>query len=842
MTRSLVLSAVVLSMLLAAVSARGQEKYTVPASPRETFNFNTDWKFIRQDVPNAADPAFDDSTWATVSTPHTWNDVDSYRAFISHAGGDKTIYEGIGWYRKHFKLPPEAEGQKIFLELEGLKQAAHFFLNGKPVGLYENGITGFGMDLTPLVKFGGQENVLAAKVDNTIEYKEEATGVDFEWKNSNSNPNFGGLDRDIWLHILPKVYQTLPLYYGLKTSGVYVYGTDYDIKNKSVVVNLESQVRNETDAAASVTLSAAVVDADGVVHAQFSGDSQNVAAGQTITLMAKGPLAGAHFWDTTDPYLYDVYSIISIDGKAADVCKINTGFRKAEFKGGAGTGGVWLNDHFVWLTGYSQRSVNDWPGLGQAYPDWMHDFNAAMVRESNGNYIRWMHISPQRVDVTACDKYGITDVCPAGDGEHDVTGRQWDQRVEVMRDSMIYFRNHPSILFWEAGNSGITGDQMQQMVDTRQQWDPHGGRVIGCRSLRDPGAVASAEYFGVMLGGPYTDQDRDKAPMVETEDFRDEGPRGIWDDFSPPHFGFKKGPEDTYNWNSETFALAGVRRYAQFVGNSIHNADPARSKWSAYASIYWSDSDADGRQDSSEVLRVSGKVDGVRLPKEIFYASRVMQSATPDLHIIGHWTYPANTKKTVYVVASFCDSVELFLNGKSLGVNKTPQNDYVYAFPNVAFAPGSLKAVATKGGQVVAQQELKTAGAPASIKLTLHTGPKGLQADGADVALIDFEVVDADGNRCPTDEARVDFSVTGPVIWRGGFCSDKLNTTNNLYLDTECGINRVAIRSTLVPGKITVTANRAGLQPATVTLDSSKVEIIDGLSKEMPPRLPLAMN
>ena len=106
------------------------------------------------------------------------------------------------------------------------------------------------------------------------------------------------------------------------------------------------------------------------------------------------------------------------------------------------------------------------------------------------------------------------------------------------------------------------------------------------------------------------------------------------------------------------------------------------------------------------------------------------------------------------------------------------------------------------------------------------------------MALIDFEVVDAQGRRCPTDEARVDFSVSGPVIWRGGFCSDKLNTTNNLYLDTECGINRVSIRSTLTPGTITVTATRAGLTPATVTIQSQPVEITDGLMRDPPPGFP----
>jgi beta-galactosidase len=235
-----------------------------------------------------------------------------------------------------------------------------------------------------------------------------------------------------------------------------------------------------------------------------------------------------------------------------------------------------------------------------------------------------------------------------------------------------------------------------------------------------------------------------------------------------------------------------------------------------------------------------------------------MQNEQPDLHIIGHWTYPANTTKTVYVAATHCDQVELLLNEKSLGVENKPtqfvdpfkggrvpgaellvgvDTGYVYAFPNVAFAPGTIKAVATKGGKVVAQEEIQTAGEPKAIKLTVHTGPQGLQADGSDVALIDFEVVDAQGRRCPTDEARVDFAVSGPVIWRGGLNSAKLDSTNNLYLDTECGINRVAIRSTLTPGTITVTATREGLTPATVKIEAKPVEIVGGLQRTPPTTL-----
>ena len=854
--------------LALTVGAADPVVYRPPASPRMTYNFNSGWKFIREDVPGAIKPDFDDTGWANVSTPHTWNDVDSYRSLISHTGGDRNSFTGIGWYRKHFKLPASAKNGKVFLEFEGLKQAGRFFVNGQPAGKIENGITACGLDITSLVRFGDADNVLAAKVDNSDSYTEEATGVAFQWMGRAFNPNFGGLNHNVWLHLTGKIFQTFPLYENLQTTGVYVHAQKIDLNARTAEINVEAQVRNESGDSAAITLSTVVVDAGGIVRARFRSEQSDLVHGQTETFRGSGLLAGAHFWDVDDPYLYDVYSMLSVDGHVVDVNKVRTGFRKTEFRGGAGSGGVYLNGKFIWLTGYAQRAVNDWAGLGQAYPDWMHDYNAQLVRASNANYVRWMHISPQAADVRACDRFGIVQVCPAGDREFDpvndtrltpeVAARQWAQRVEVMRDTMIYFRNSPSIFFWEAGNQVVTAPHMEEMVALRKRWDPSGGRVMGTRHGDDNAAATAitpvSEYYGVMIGQDkrtdelatptavfrgYSGERRDRAPLIETEDLRDEALRSIWDDYSPPHFGFKKGPDDTWDWNSETFALQAARRYFAYTSNRIDNPDPAHSKWSAYASIYWADSNADGRQQSSTVLRVSGKIDGVRLPKEAFYVYRVMQSARPDLHIIGHWTYPADTKKTMYVAANGCDAVELFVNGNSLGRNTAPADGYIYAFPGVIFSPGVIKAVATKGGKVVAQQEVRTAGEAKSLRLTVHVGPAGLQADGADVAFIDVEVVDARGNRCPTDEARVDFSISGPAIWRGGLNSAKLNSTNNLYLDTECGINRVAIRSTLTPGDITVTATRQGLAPATVKIASRPVEIVGGLIRDLPPRLPV---
>ena len=120
------------------------------------------------------------------------------------------------------------------------------------------------------------------------------------------------------------------------------------------------------------------------------------------------------------------------------------------------------------------------------------------------------------------------------------------------------------------------------------------------------------------------------------------------------------------------------------------------------------------------------------------------------------------------------------------------------------------------------------------MRLTPITGPGGLQADGTDVALVDVEAVDANGRRCPTFQQRVDFTCAGPAVWRGGYNSGKPGSINNTYLDLECGVNRVAARSTLQPGTVTVSAKCEGLKPASVSIPSAPVAREDGVTAKLP--------
>ena len=170
-----------------------------------------------RDPAGAQAPAFDDAAWDSVATPHSFNDVDSFRKLIVHSGGDRGTYKGLSWYRKHFRLPVLPAGHRVFIEFEGMRQAGDIFLNGHPVGLYENGVTAYGIDITDALLAAGQENVLAVKVDNSGNYRERAfcaanpknadgspcAGSPFEWNANDFNPNHGGINRAVWLQNSP---------------------------------------------------------------------------------------------------------------------------------------------------------------------------------------------------------------------------------------------------------------------------------------------------------------------------------------------------------------------------------------------------------------------------------------------------------------------------------------------------------------------------------------------------------------------------------------------------------------------------------------------------------------
>jgi beta-galactosidase len=544
--------------------------------------------------------------------------------------------------------------------------------------------------------------------------------------------------------------------------------------------------------------------------------SGTVAAGAGTTLNLSGVLEHPQLWEPDYAYLYRVAISLRVGGETVDTSEVPLGIRTVHWDAQTG---FWINGHHLKLHGWGQKPTDEWPGLGAAQPDWLHYYTLALMKAAGGNWVRWGHCAASEPMIAAGDQLGIMAEQPGVDGESDTVGAAWKVRATAFRDLIIYFRNHPSIMIWEGGNQKVSLAHVKELRGYMDEYDPHGGRAYAHRRADQ----TDAPFMDVCVG---TEGGREipGLPVVEGEYDREESPRRVWDDFSPPNFGYPeaKGKSD-YVLTAEQYAANEVKQYVLKLGSPNHCGG---------ANWIFSDSTSGGR-DAAEVTRASGEVDGVRLPKEAYYVCQTMFRSDPQIHIIGHWNYPAGTRKTVYVVSN-CGDVELFVNGKSLG-HGGKSDCYLFTFANVAWAPGEIKAVAYNNGRAITSESKHTVGPPVALKLTPILGPDGWQADGADVALLDVEALDANGERCPTFQQQVDFNLTGPGVWRGGYNSGKTNSINNTFLDLECGINRVAVRSTEISGAVTVTVHGAGLKPATIILHSKKFPTENGYSLSMPP-------
>ena len=809
----------------------------IQAVERQKLLFNADWQLHIGDIASPTGEGTEGDAWQQVTLPYAFNGDEAFRKDIVD------LTDTITWYRKTFTVPAgSVEGaSKVFIEFEGVRQGADFYLNGHHLGFSENGVMACGFDLTPYLREG--ENVLAVRCDNSWTYRSRQHDSRYQWNDRNFNANYGGIPKNVWLHVTGKLYQTLPLYSNLGTTGTYVYATDYDIANHKAVVHVESEVRNEDSCERTFFLTVVLKDKDGNKIAGFNGNERyTLLPGETVIAKAVKEVQGLHFWSWGYGYLYTVETYLrdKLETATAENDRVitRTGFRKTEFKDGK----IWLNDRCLMVHGYAQRTSNEWPGVGLSVPAWLSDYSNGLMVESGGNLVRWMHVTPWKQDVESCDRVGLIQAMPAGDAEKDVEGPRWAQRTELMRDAIIYNRNNPSILFYESGNESISREHMLEMKAIRDKYDPHGGRAIGSREMLD---IDEAEYGGEML---YINKSK-KHPMWAMEYCRDEGLRKYWDEWSYPYHKegdgplYRHQPAPDYNHNMDQFAVEMVRRWYDYWRERPGTGTRVSS---GGVKIVFSDTNTHHRGESN--YRTSGVVDAMRIPKDAFYAHQVMWTGWVDdeqakTYIIGHWNYPANTVKPVYVVST-ADEVELFLNGRSLGKGRQSYR-YLFTFDDVPYEPGTLEAVASDGSRY----QLETIGEPRQLKLTAIENPEGTKADGADMVLFQVEVLDKEGRRCPLDDRMIHFTLWGEGKWIGGIATRNnpslqrpdsnrpeglldaaatKNVSDNyvgaMSLPVECGVNRVLVRTTPHAGDIHLTAYAEGLTPAMIQVKSERVE------------------
>ncbi len=861
------------------------------------YNLNADWRFSWTKGPlplsnamrsmeigglGVEAPGYDDSGWETVSVPHPVNAHDSFDERASDPG-EANFKRDMMFYRKRITLDAAPEG-KAFLTFETVRQTLYVWVNGKFAGYYEAGIAPTAYDVTALLKAGA--NTIAVATDNTAmrgtKYFHNETipdgrheigdgsGENWQWNTTDFNEVQGGLVGDVKLVVKPKkIYLTLPFYNNLKTQGAYVTARDFDFAAGEAAVNVRAEVRNESGAAVLAAVKVDIIDARTKKSvAAFAGAPQEIPAAndagvvfptslekdvyeaapqptrvvspETAFIAAAGRAKALTFWSPDTPHLYDVrITLADAKGAVLDTTTIRTGFRHVEYD--AAEGGLKINGKNTWLTGYAQRSTDEWAAIGVP-PQWMQDYDAALIRKSNANFVRWMHVAPKPAPVRAFDKLGIVNAAPAGDKEGDVSGRAWAQRMEAMRDTIIYFRNSPSIFFWEAGNNQISPAHMKEMTAMKRLLDPDGGRFMGCRTLNTKEQIAEAEYVGTMLHRheqPAFDAMGALGkfmPMMETEYARQESPRRSWDDYTPPDYdyrgrylngGKKENGMDVYDQTQEDFALSTAKEYALFY--SSRNSGAQAKTYTCCAALCWSDSNQHGRQSFSENCRSSGRVDAVRIPKENFDVFRVMQSGDPDVMLVGHWSYPKLAKdnymypvkkynghymeetgemaqrdplhKTVYAIGSaHVASVELLVNGKSKGVCAKPKDIFVYEFRDVDITESGIVDVVARDreGREIARDSVRSFRGKGKIESKTRLGPKGWLADGADLAIVDFALKDASGTVHPFAADRLRFKLTGDAKFMGGWNSGVFGEASPIgkdFVNLECGRARVFIKA-----------------------------------------------
>ena len=869
-----------------------------------------------------ADPAYDDREWEEVTLPHTFNGSDLFSVPIEDGGsGQKRT---CAFYRNRLTLPAGQAGKRMILTFEGVRQTCYVWVNGRLAGYTETGVGPFGIDCTPYLRPAG-EQVIAVATDNTstrnipfciaetpngegaepgsflqsqdAAVPPEREGVGFQWNCNDFNPVLGGLSRPVRIVFKEDVHFTLPLYANLRSRGTYVWADEFDLEHGTAWIHAEAEIRNLTPEAAACRAEMRILSPEGREVARFESEECMIPpAGEIGNPLSVVPedayrrgedgrwipreedecapvrtdspgaaavrfsarVSGLEFWEPAHPALYRAELTLRAGGRIRDREEIVTGFRETGYDPDRG---VLINGRPVWLRGYAQRATNEWAESG-IVPEWMHDLDAGWIRESGANHIRWMHVAAGDEDLRACDRAGIVCTQPAGDKEKEAFGRQWRQRLELMRNILIAGRNHPSILFWEAGNNAISTKHMREMRLLKEELDPHGGRRMGCRTINTEEVLAESEYTGTMLNRHAARFLAEHGPVTETEYSREEAPRRVWDDYSPPDYDYRnrylgKGGKkqkglDFYDLTSEELALANARGYSEFFFDRIGGAS-GKNLYSACAALCWTDSAQHGRQSWSENGRMSGRVDPLRVKKQSFDVFRVMHSVRPAVKLLGHWNYPKEgpgryrafekafngswweetgrevfrdpKRKTVYAVGSYPVAAAILrINGREAGRCEKPMYGFIYAFPEADVTESGAAEVIglDEEGREICRDRVETAGAPAALRLTLHTAPGGWQADGRDLCYGDIEVTDGQGRICPLAEMRIDFRLEGPAVWLGGYNSGRFNgngrednVIGQPFVYAECGTNRVLMRSARTAGRIRLTVKAEELPAVT---------------------------
>jgi beta-galactosidase len=422
--------------------------FVAPASGRSDISLDASWQFIRTDVSGAQAKTFNDSSWSTVSLPHTWNALDA------QDGGDN-YYQGIGWYRKHFTIPSNLAGKDLMLKFDGAMLETNVYVNGTLVGGHKGGYSAFTFDITPFVKVGA-DNVLAVKVDNS----NDPNVIPVVGGTSPDYPKWGGLYRDVHL-LASNPIQINQLDMG--SSGVSINQAHSFTGHPQIQIAVE--MRDDMTKNAMMTATSIVVDHKGKVITTMTSAPTLVQANSVATIHMTSTMKNPHFWDgVNDPYLYTIYTQVTDGKNVTDVDPEPFGARYYSYDA---THGFMLNGKPYDLHGVSYYT--DRLNEGDATTAAQRAEDIGLIKEMGATTVRLAHFQHASDEYTLLDQDGLIAISeiPLGANYNDsaaFTNNLKQQLTEMMKQT----DNHPSVVFLSLANEMPSTADANNLIQTLQ--------------------------------------------------------------------------------------------------------------------------------------------------------------------------------------------------------------------------------------------------------------------------------------------------------------------------------------------------------------------------------------
>jgi len=773
---------------------------------------NDGWLFQLKDEDDAFKPDFNDSTWRKLDLPHDWSIEGELSPTLASCTG--YLPGGIGWYRKKLDIPRELNGKKVFIYFEGVYNRSSVYINGQLLGNRPNGYVSFAYDLTPYLKVG-ESNVLAVRVDHS-------RYADSRWYTGS------GIYRNVYLITSDNVHFDL-------------WGVTYqtrEVTDKEAAVQIQVNVINETLSEVDAKVVMRWFDLSGKMVAQQS-QKKKLPAGVLSKFSSVLTVKNPRLWNTESPYLYQLKTLLYVEGKLVDQSECKTGIRTLKFDANRGFA---LNGKWIKMKGVCIH--HDAGVLGSAVPREVWERRLKILKSLGCNAIRMSH-NLQAPDVyELCDELGLL-IMDEGFDEFEFPKKKWiagwnvgepgfdgtfdffdewcvmDISTMVLRD-----RNHPSVVMWSLGNEVdypndpyshpiLAGSEFNQPVSggydpkrpSANRLGPIGKKLSAAIRAIDTSRVITGALAGVV--------------MTNETDY--------------PKYLDVVG----YNYTENRYAMDHKKFPARIIygsenGHSYASWKAVRDNDYIFGQFIWTGIDYLGESLSWPSRGFnSGMIDLAGFMKPIGYYRMAMWSETPMTYIgtyrltngnrrelsdsaLPLWNYSAGDIIRV-VCYTNCSQSQLSLNGETVGSPKNYDNNLGIISWDIPYKPGKLQVVGLKEGKEVARYSVQTSGRSQTI---IATPDKMHLSRNKDLVHITIQIADNNGIPVMLADDEVTCTISGPARLLGLESASNTDMTSNRNNSRRVYNGRMLayIQTTGDAGAIEITFTAPWLTSGKVTL------------------------